>query len=113
MFYSTGNNFGAGVIGFREACEDGHIVLNAKFSCSPRSEAYWAAEVLEVYVPELGISRSMESGVTVRFRETDGYGSVHDGGTFSVPSRTARRWSDATIVRMPALWCTKHCLRRH
>lgn len=82
MFYSTGNNFGAGVIGFREACEDGHIVLNAKFSCSPRSEAYRAAEVLEVYVPELGISRSTESGVTVRFRETDGYGSVHDGGTF-------------------------------
>lgn len=82
MFYSTGNNFGAGVIGFREAREDGYIVLNAKFSCSPKSEAYRSAEVLEVYVPELGISRSTESGVTVRFRETDDYGAVHDGGTF-------------------------------
>lgn len=83
MFNSTGNNFGAGVIGFKDVREDGYIVLNAKFSCSPVAEAYRAATVLEIYVPELNISRRTESAVVVRFKETDRYGSLCDRGTFA------------------------------
>lgn len=86
MFNSTGNNFGAGVINFKEAREDGYIVLNAKFSCSPAAAAYRAADVLEIYVPGLNIFRSTESAVVVRFKDRRANGSNYDGGTF------ARSW---------------------
>ena len=53
MFNSTGNNFGAGVIQFKDVQESNYIVLNAKFTCNPQSQEYQAADVLEIYVPTL------------------------------------------------------------
>lgn len=68
MFNSTGNNFGAGVISFKDVQESNYIVLNAKFTCNPQSAEYREAEVLEISVPALSIERSTEAGVVVRIR---------------------------------------------
>lgn len=84
MFNSTGNNFGAGVIQFKDVRESNYIVLNAKFTCSPQSAEYQAAEVLEIYVPGLNINRSIEAGVIARYkqrRSPSGYDCIWDGGT--------------------------------
>ena len=84
MFNSTGNNFGAGVIQFKDVQESNYIVLNAKFTCSPQSADYQAAEVLEITVPKLSISRSIIAGVVVRFKYSEtayGYTSIYDAGT--------------------------------
>lgn len=84
MFNSTGNNFGAGVIQFKDVQESNYIVLNAKFTCSPQSAEYQAAEVLEIYVPALSIARSTIAGVVARYKERGtsyGYPYIYDGGT--------------------------------
>ena len=84
MFNSTGNNFGAGVIQFKDVQESNYIVLNAKFTCSPQSAEYQAAEVLEIKVPALSIARSTIAGVVARYKERGtsyGYPYVRDGGT--------------------------------
>ena len=84
MFNSTGNNFGAGVIAFKDVQESNYIVLNAKFTCSPQSTEYQAAEVLEIKVPALSIARSTIAGVVARYKERGtsyGYPYVRDGGT--------------------------------
>ena len=83
-FLSTGNNFGAGSISFKSHQEENFVVLNAKFKYDPTNAAYQAADVLEIYVPDLSIERSAIAGVYMRFedkRET--YGSIWDnsGGT--------------------------------
>ena len=84
MFNSTGNNFGAGVIAFKDVQESNYIVLNAKFTCSPQSAEYQAAEVLEIKVPALSIARSTIAGVVARYKERGtsyGYPYIYDGGT--------------------------------
>ena len=84
MFNSTGNNFGAGVIQFKDVQESNYIVLNAKFTCNPQSQEYQAADVLEIYVPTLSIGRSTIAGVVARFKDRPTYyGStyVYDAGT--------------------------------
>lgn len=84
MFNSTGNNFGSGVIQFKDVRESNYIVLNAKFTCSPQSAEYQSAEVLEIYVPGLNINRSIEAGVIARYkqrRSPSGYDCIWDGGT--------------------------------
>ncbi|MBR1501362.1 MAG: hypothetical protein IJ616_05295, partial [Bacteroidales bacterium] len=84
MFNSTGNNFGAGVIAFKDVQESNYIVLNAKFTCSPQGTEYQAAEVLEIKVPALSIVRSTIAGVVARYKERGtsyGYPYVRDGGT--------------------------------
>jgi len=84
MFNSTGNNFGAGVIAFKDVQESNYIVLNAKFTCSPQSAEYQAAEVLEITVPALSIARSTIAGVVARYKERGtsyGYPYIYDGGT--------------------------------
>lgn len=86
MFYSTGNNFGAGEILFKDAQEGNYMVLNAEFSYDPTDAAYLAASALEIYVPDLGIARSTETPVAVTFthRETTGSKTTnYDGGTFA------------------------------
>ena len=45
MFNSTGNNFGAGVIQFKDVNEGNFLILNAKFTCSPQDADYQAADV--------------------------------------------------------------------
>lgn len=84
MFNSIRNNFGAGVIQFKDVQESNYIVLNAKFTCNPQSPEYQAAEVLEITVPALSISRSIEAGVVVKFRDRQEYYSrtyIYDAGT--------------------------------
>ena len=84
MFNSISNNFGAGIIQFKDVQESNYIVLNAKFTCNPQDDAYKAAAVLEITVPALTINRSTEAGVIVRFIDRRmSYGSLYayDGGT--------------------------------
>lgn len=86
MFYSTGNNFGAGVIRFKDVQEKDYVVLNAVFSYDTENADYLAADVLEISVPTLSIGRSTVSGVAVTFRDRPfSYGSTskYDGGTFA------------------------------
>ena len=83
-FNSTGNNFGAGQIAFKSHQEQNFVVLNAKFTYNPENADYQAADVLEIYVPDLSIDRSAISGVFLRFRDVrDSYGYTWDnsGGT--------------------------------
>jgi hypothetical protein len=85
MFYSRGNNFGAGTIKFREARESNYIVLNATIKVDTRTAQYAAAEVLEIYVPDLNIGRSTETGVVMYYPDSiDWYGTIYclDHGTF-------------------------------
>lgn len=58
MITSTGNNFGHGPIEIKDYQDDRLVVLNAKFTIDPKSEAYLDAEVLEIYLPDLSIPKS-------------------------------------------------------
>ncbi len=85
MFYSNGNNFGAGLITFKEARGNNYIVLNATIKVDSRTELYAAANVLEIYVPDLNIGRSTETGVVLYYPESEEwYGKINnlDHGTF-------------------------------
>ena len=84
MFNSTGNNFGAGTIQFKDYQAENYVVLNAKFTYDPTNAAYQAADVLEIYVPDLAIDRSAVAGVIMRFRDVRvsyGYTWDNSGGT--------------------------------
>ena len=67
MFYSTGNNFGAGQITFKDYQASNYVVLNAKVTFDPTDPDYQACDQLEIYVPDLTIDRSPMGGVFVRF----------------------------------------------
>ena len=103
MFNSIANNFGAGVIQFKDVRESNYIVLNAKFTCNPQDNAYKVAEVLEITVPALSIYRSTEAGVIVRYKERRTYSGrtyVYDGGT------VAKSWvKDANTLCIEKLSC--------
>lgn len=58
MFKSTGNNFGAPEITFKDYQSGHEIVLDAAFDYDADNEAYRRAEVLEIYVPALTLERS-------------------------------------------------------
>lgn len=58
MFTSTGNNFGAGAIEFKDYQNEHEIVLNAAFDFDSSSEEYQKAKVLEIYVPDLSLGKS-------------------------------------------------------
>ena len=62
MIQSTGNNFGAGVITFKDYQSEHEIVLNGSFEYNDTNEAYQNAKVLEVYLPNLSLSRSAVTG---------------------------------------------------
>ena len=62
MIQSTGNNFGAGVITFKDYQSEHEIVLNGSFEYNDTNEAYQNAKVLEVYLPNLSLSRSAVAG---------------------------------------------------
>jgi len=63
MFVSTGSNFGAPVITFQDYQNQHEVVLNAVFEYRSDSAAYAAAEVLEIYVPDLSLEKSALAGV--------------------------------------------------
>ena len=75
MFNSTGNNFGAGTIQFKDYQDSNYVVLNAKFSYDPTNAAYQVADVLEIYVPDLSINRSAVAGVILTFQDRYVYSS--------------------------------------
>lgn len=62
MIQSTGNNFGAGVIQFKDYQSEHEIVLNGSFEYLDTTDAYKKADVLEIYLPDLSLSRSAISG---------------------------------------------------
>ena len=83
MFNSTGNNFGAGQISFKDYQAENYVVLNSKFSFDPTNADYQACEQLEIYVPDLSIDRSAVGAVFIRFVEDQHWSwgdSVYDGG---------------------------------
>ena len=84
MFNSISNNFGAGVIQFKDYQAENYIVLNAKFTYNTTSPEYRAADVLEIKVPDLMLSRSADTGVMTRFIDRREYSSSmmnYDAGT--------------------------------
>lgn len=84
MFTSTGNNFGAGSIQFKDYQAENYVVLNARFTYDPTDAKYLAADVLEIYVPDLTIERSGVAGVFMMFQDRYVYSSYtwnNDGGT--------------------------------
>ena len=84
IFNSTGNNFGAGQIVFKSHQEENFVVLNAKVAYAPTNAAYQAADVLEIYVPDLSIERSAVAGVILTFHDRYVYTSYtwnNDRGT--------------------------------
>lgn len=84
MFTSTGNNFGAGVIQFKDVQEANYIVLNAKFTADSGSDAYKAAKQLEITVPDLTIERSAMGFAVCQYVDRRVYSSstsVYDAGT--------------------------------
>ena len=84
MFNSTGNNFGAGAIQFKDYQAENYVVLNAKITYDPSNADYQAADVLEIYVPDLSIDRSAVAGVILTFKDRYEYSTYtwnNDGGT--------------------------------
>ena len=77
MITTIGNNFGADQFEIKDFQNDKIVVLNGKFSFNNKSEAFKAASVLEVYVPELSIPKSGMSGAYIMF-ESEGkfYGTT-------------------------------------
>lgn len=72
MIVSTGNNFGAGHIEFKEYLSDNMVILNGRFSFDHTKEEYLDADVLEIYVPELPMKRSLETAVFILFDNSIG-----------------------------------------
>ena len=67
MIISTGNNFGAGYIEFKEFVSENMVILNGRFSFDHTAAEYINAKVLEIYVPELPMKRSLETAVFMVF----------------------------------------------
>lgn len=72
MMISTGNNFGAGQIEFKEYLSDNMVILNGRFAFDHTCEEYLAADVLEIYVPELPMKRSLETAVFMTYENNYG-----------------------------------------
>ncbi|MCM1502039.1 MAG: hypothetical protein NC115_05160 [Bacteroidales bacterium] len=62
MIQATGNNFGCGAIEIKDYQCEKLIVLNTKFSFSNKSDEFKAADVLEIYIPDLTLNKSGISG---------------------------------------------------
>lgn len=60
---STGNNFGADPITFKTYYENGLLILNGRLTVDPQTPEFIAAETLEIYVPQLPLSRSVNTAL--------------------------------------------------
>ena len=89
MLISTGNNFGAGTIKLQAYQADNYAVLNTRFVVDTSSEAYQAAEVLEIYVPTMRIDRSAYTPVFVAFHDRRGF---YGSSLFYDSSTIVRSW---------------------
>ena len=70
------NNFGVTEIELREWQEKGLIILNGMVCIDTENEDYKAAEVLEITVRDLSISRSAVTAVFLRSSKADGASTV-------------------------------------
>lgn len=78
MFKSISNNFGAPEITFRDVQTDRYVILNARFTFDPTgNETYQAAQELEIKVPDLSISKSIDAGVIAVYE--DNYKHPYNG----------------------------------
>ena len=75
---STGNNFGAEQIEFKAVLNENYVILNGRMSFDRMTEEYKAADVLEIYVPDLSMKRSMETAVFMNYtsRQYDRNGTI-------------------------------------
>lgn len=123
MKVSTGNNFGAGHIEFKEYLSDNMIILNGRFSFDYTKEEYLNADVLEIYVPELPMKRSLDTAVFLTYENTYGrMGTIvkswiKNKTTICLEVSTAAvssglcvlifRWANGTLSRWKVRWiCT-------
>ena len=70
------NNFGVAEIEFRFWQEKGLVILNGVVCINTDNEKYKAAEVLEIYVPDLSVSRSAVTAVFLRSSKADGASTI-------------------------------------
>ena len=70
------NNFGVAEIEFRDWQEKGLVLLNGVVSIDTENESYKAADVLEITVPDLSISRSAVTAVFLRSSKADGASTI-------------------------------------
>lgn len=73
---ALGNNFGVAEIELRSWQEKGMVILNGVVSIDTENESYKAAEVLEITVPDLSISRSAVTAVFLRSSKADGASTI-------------------------------------
>lgn len=74
MIISTvGNNFGADQVELKIFQNDNYIIVNGTLPFDRNTDEYKSADVLEIYVPDLTLKRSMETAVFVSYL-TDEYG---------------------------------------
>lgn len=67
MITSTGSNFGVTGIQIKDYQTDDMAILNAIFEVDPSNADYQACEVMEIYVPQLRLKRSLESTAFIAF----------------------------------------------
>ena len=70
------NNFGVAEIEFRDWQEKGLVILNGVVCIDTENEGYKAAELLEITVPDLSISRSAVTAVFLRSSKSDGASTI-------------------------------------
>lgn len=70
------NNFGVAEIELRDWQEKGLVILNGVIEIDTDNEHYKAAEVLEITVPDLSVSRSAVTAVFLRSSKADGASTV-------------------------------------
>ena len=112
MIISTGNNFGAEHIEFKEFFSENMVILNGRFSFDHTKPEYLNAKVLEIYVPDLPMKRSLETAVFMLYDNQIGrMGTIvkswiKDKTTiclenFDVPERFGNREFWFTCVYLP------------
>ncbi len=70
------NNFGVAEIELRDWQEKGLVILNGVVHIDTEDEDYKAADVLEITVPDLSISRSATTAVFLRSSKADGASTI-------------------------------------
>ena len=76
MMKALANNFGVAVIEFRDCQKKGLVILNGVIEIDTDNEHYKVAEVLEITVPDLSVSRSAVTAVFLRSSKADGASTI-------------------------------------
>ncbi len=104
MITTVGNNFGAQAIHINDFQSEDFIVLNARFDVDTTLPEYQQAAELELYVPELSISRSSVTSCYIKSEEL-----LWEGESYEelVPlATTVKTWvKDANTICFEKLGC--------